>query len=150
MLAIVGVGNTLAGDDGAGVEAVHRLRERWGGNPELLFHVIEGDHFEIVELLDHAERFIFIDAFAGDQPGKIIRRENNVRAFAPSFHQTDISAVMDILQALGIAEPFPPWEVWGVTIAPPSELGEGFTPEVAEGVDEICAELQDIIVETVG
>jgi hydrogenase maturation protease len=150
LLAIVGVGNTLAGDDGAGVEAVHRLRERLDGTPDLLFHIIEGDHFEIADLLDHAERFIFIDAFAGDRPGTIVRRVKTARAFAPSFHQTDISAVMEILQALRVTDPFPPWEVWGVTIDPPSELEEGFTPEVAEGVDELCAELQGVIEEMVG
>jgi Ni,Fe-hydrogenase maturation factor len=28
-LAIVGVGNTIAGDDGAGVEVVRRLKQLW-------------------------------------------------------------------------------------------------------------------------
>ncbi len=29
-IAVVGIGNTLAGDDGVGVEVVRRLSERWG------------------------------------------------------------------------------------------------------------------------
>jgi hydrogenase maturation protease len=149
LIAVVGVGNTLAGDDGAGVEAVRRLREMWEGTPGLLFHIIEGDHFEIADLLDHAERFIFIDAFAGDRPGILVRRGKNGRAFAPSFHQTDISAVMHALEAFGVATPFPRWEIWGVTISPPAELGEGLSSEVEVGVKGLCEELSGLLEETI-
>jgi len=150
LLAIIGVGNTLAGDDGAGVEAVRRLETRWGGEPDVFFHTIEGDHFEIADLLDSADRFIFVDAVSGEQPGEVVRMGETRRAFAPSFHQTDIAAVMQTLEALKIVDPFPAWEVWGVTIIPPAELGEGLNPEVAEGVERLCRKLDELIGETIG
>lgn len=150
MLAIVGVGNTLAGDDGAGVEAVRRLKSHWGREPDVFFHTLEGDHFEIADLLDCADKFIFVDAVSGERPGEFVRMGETRRAFAPSFHQTDIAAVLQTLEALGIVDPFPAWEVWGVTILPPSELGEGLNPEVAEGVERLCRKLDELIEETIG
>jgi hydrogenase maturation protease len=150
LLAIVGVGNTLAGDDGAGVEVIRRLEALWTGEPDIFLHAIEGDHFEIADLLDHAERFIFVDAVAGEWPGALVRMGDTRRAFAPSFHQTDIAAVMHTLEALGTVDPFPAWEVWGVTISPPAELGEGLSPVVEEGVKRLCRKLGRLIWETVG
>jgi hydrogenase maturation protease len=149
-LAIVGVGNTLAGDDGAGVEAVRRLKLRWGGEPDVFFHTLEGDHFEIADLLDCADKFIFVDAISGERPGELVRMGETRRAFAPSFHQTDIAAVMQTLEALWTVDPFPAWEVWGVTILPPAELGEGLSPEVAEGVERLCRKLDELIGEAIG
>lgn len=144
-LAVLGLGNLLAGDDGAGVEAVRRLEKTWGGEEAVFFHTIEGDHFEIADLLGRAERFIFVDSFAGERPGELVRKAKARRAFAPSFHQTDIGAVMYVLESLGISDPFPPWEIWGVTILPPCELGEGLSPEVDEAVNRLCGELDGLI-----
>jgi hydrogenase maturation protease len=147
-LAIVGVGNTLAGDDGAGIEAVRRLGPMLQGRPGILLYAIEGDHFEIADLLDRAERFIFVDAVAGERPGERVRLTRNPRAFAPSFHQTDIASVMRGLEALRIADPFPSWEIWGITILPPEELGEGLSPEVDRAVDRLCADLWRLAADT--
>jgi hydrogenase maturation protease len=149
MLGIVGVGNTLAGDDGAGVEVVHLLKTIWEGEPKVFLHTLEGDHFEIVDLLDRAEKFVFVDAFAGGRPGELVFAAETRRSFAPSFHQTDITAVMQSLEALGIAEPFPAWEVWGVAVSPPSELREGLNPEVDRAVKRLCSKLCGLIEETI-
>jgi hydrogenase maturation protease len=149
LLAIVGVGNALAGDDGAGVEAVRLLKTIWDGEPKILLQTLDGDHFEIAEMLDRAEKFVFVDAFAGEKPGELVFAAESRRAFAPSFHQTDITAVMQSLEALGIAEPFPAWEVWGVAVSPPSELREGLSPEVDRAVKRLCSKLCALIEETI-
>jgi hydrogenase maturation protease len=149
-LAIVGIGNDLAGDDGAGPEVIRRLGETWGDNPDIMLHNLEGDHFEIADLISQAERFIFVDAIEGENPGEPIIGVREHRAFAPSFHQTDISSVMGALESFGIADPFPPWEIWGITIALPAELREGLSPEVEKGVQILCRELDRLIVNTTG
>ncbi len=149
-LAIIGVGNTIAGDDGAGVEVVRRLRKELGAKQGIFLHTLEGDHFDIADLLDRAERFIFVDAVEGELPGELVFKGNLRRAFAPSFHQTDVAAVMNSLEALGVADPFPPWELWGVTIRPPAELGEGLTPVVEVAVERLCQRLREEIEITVG
>lgn len=147
LLAIVGVGNTLAGDDGVGVEVVRRLAPVWEAEPRVLLHCIEGDHFEIADLLERAERFIFVDAVEGERPGELLSMGNARRAFAPSFHQTDMAAVMHSLEAIGIVDSFPAWEIWGVTILPPNQLGEGLSAEVEVAVDRLCQRLGRVVTE---
>ena len=122
VVAAVGIGNALVGDDGAGVAVLERLRERWGADPRVLLLALEGDIYEIADHLGRAARFLFADAVAGDVPGAIARCDRAPRAYAPSFHQTDIGSVLMALEALGTAEPFPSWEIWGVTVEPPGAL----------------------------
>ncbi len=146
-LAVIGIGNTLAGDDGAGVELIHRLKRIWDGSPAVFLHSLEGDHFEIANLLDRAEKFIFVDAFEGDCPGGLVFAGKPRRSFAPSFHQTDIASVMGCLETLGVADPFPHWEVWGITIIPPSNIGEGLSPAVDAAVVALSEKFRGIIEE---
>ncbi len=146
-LAVIGVGNTIAGDDGAGIEVILRLKKIWEGDPAVFLHALEGDHFEIAGLLDRAAKFIFVDAFEGEQPGELVCAAKARRAFAPSFHQTDIASVMACLETLGMADPFPSWEVWGVTIIPPSTIGDGLTPAVEAAVVALSEKLCGVIEE---
>lgn len=147
-LAIVGIGNTFAGDDGAGVEVVRRLEKIRNTGASVFLHVLEGDHFEIADFLDRAERFIFVDAVEGERPGELVTLDGCLRACAPSFHQTDISAVMRCLEEIGIVDSFPRWEIWGITILPPSEIGEGLSPEVDTAVGLLCDRLREEIVKS--
>ena len=136
-VAIVGIGNTIAGDDGVGVLIADRLRHRWPESDEVLVEVLPGALFSISDLLEATERFLLVDAIAGDKPGEIRVLAAAQRAFAPSLHQTDIGTVMATLKGLNVVEPFPDWEVWGITIRPPEELGEGLSPEIAEAADRL-------------
>jgi len=136
-IAIVGIGNTIAGDDGVGVVVAERLRDRWSGSDEVLVATLPGDLFAVSELLDLAGEFLFIDAIAGDRPGQLRVLTSATRAFAPSLHQTDIGSIMTALKGLGFVDPFPDWQVWGVTIAPPEALGEGLSSEVAAAAAEL-------------
>jgi hydrogenase maturation protease len=144
-IAVVGIGNTIAGDDGVGVVVAERLAERWSASESVFVTTLPGDLFAVAELLDRAREFLFVDALAGDRPGEIRVQTSARRAFAPSLHQTDIGTVMAALQRLEVAEPFPAWQIWGITIAPPEELGEGLSP----GVSAAAAELERRIVEYV-
>ncbi len=144
-LAVVGIGNTLAGDDGAGVEVVRRLEAEWSGRREVLLTTLEGDLLAVSELLGLADRFLFVDSVAGERPGELVFGIESGRAFAPSFHQTDIATAMRQLNTLGMADPFPPWEVWGVVIAPPEEVRECLSPKVEAGVVELARRVSHYI-----
>lgn len=143
-VAFVGIGNTLAGNDGAGIVALDRLKtalvdreNRW-----LLFHELAGDPYAISEILDSAERFVFLDAVAGDVPGTLCTiRSNAPLVNTASFHQTDIGAVMRTLAALRWCVPFPEWEIRGIMIAAPDQLCEGLSPEIDRAVEMLVGEL---------
>ena len=105
---------------------------------------LEGDLFGIDHWLHRAEQFIFIDAVIGDQPGEIVTVGRSNAAFASSLHQTDIGTVMRTLQALQVCDPFPEWEIWGITILFPREIGVGLNPEVERAVAEVVRRLERI------
>lgn len=144
-LAVVGIGNTIAGDDGVGVLIAERLRDRWKETEEVLVATLPGDLFSVSDLLDRTDEFLFVDAIAGVHPGEIQVLTSAERAFAASLHQTDIGTVMATLKKLEMVDPFPPWQVWGITIETPEELGEGLSPEVAEAADELEARVVEYV-----
>jgi len=136
-VAVVGIGNTIAGDDGVGVLVAERLRQRWSDSDGVLVAVLPGDLFSVTDLLDRAREFLFVDAVAGERPGEIRILTSAQRAFAASLHQTDVGTVMTTLKKLGMADPFPDWQVWGITIEQPDELGEGLSPVIAEAAERL-------------
>lgn len=144
-VAVVGIGNPLAGDDGAGPAVVEALRMRLDTQPRVLLEHLDGDLFAVSELLPRARRFIFVDAVLGSPPGRVIRRAAGPAHLAPSLHQTDIHAVMTVLAALEVVAPFPLWEVRGITIAPPRELTEGLSAPVAAAVAALVEELASLL-----
>jgi len=133
------------------VAALEALRRRWGHAPGILLATLEGDLYAVADLLDLAERFIFVDAVAGGRPGELrVGVPGGGRALAPSLHQADVGAVMLGLAQLQMVDPFPPWEVWGVTIAPPTELRIGLSPAVEIAVKALVERLNARIAEVVG
>jgi hydrogenase maturation protease len=137
-LGIIGIGNTIAGDDGAGIIVVRHLQKILCSREDIFFYELTGDLLEMAELLHRAERFIFIDALAGDNPGEIKTLHDKAnRSFTSSFHQTDISSVMHALNALSLISPFPPWEVWGIVIDPPTEFRKELSPPVSLAIDKL-------------
>lgn len=136
-IAVIGIGNDLAGDDGLGIVVTERLRRHWGERDDVLFATLAGDPFAITELLDRAQHFVFLDAIAGDTPGELRWLKTAPRAFTPSLHHTDIGSVMAALAALEMVEPFPEWEIAGVVIRPPEELGEGLSPVIAAAAERL-------------
>lgn len=144
-VAVIGIGNPLAGDDGAGPAVVEELRARLRDASGVLLERLDGDLFAVADLLPRAQRFIFVDAVIAQPPGTIVRRAATSPSLAPSLHQADIGAVMTALAALGVVEPFPVWEVWGIAIEAPRELGEGLSPPVAQAAEALAEELAALL-----
>lgn len=141
-LCIVGVGNTLAGDDGAGNTAAAMLRKKCRDNGEVAIHSLETDPLELWDLLPLSRRFIFLDAVAGRPTGRLVvmGRENSQRAYPASLHHMDLPTVIRHLAGLHGLKDLQ-WSIWGVTIEMPEKLGEGLSPEVSRAVDEMVSVL---------
>jgi hydrogenase maturation protease len=141
---VIGTGNALAGDDGAGIIAVSALQKKLPASLLSRIHcaTLSGDLFAVEEYLSHTERIIFIDAFSGDTPGELtsVAPEQSVISSA-SFHQTDIATVMHLLKKTGNYVSFPRWEIRGITILPPSHLKEGLSPAVEAAVNQLVTDL---------
>lgn len=143
LLGIVGIGNTLVGDDGAGIVIIRRLQTIFGRRKDLFLFELTGDLMEMADLLDRARRFIFVDARIGNNAGAItITDQNSAKAFSPSFHQTDICTVMHSLSALSLIRPFPKWEVWSVEINQPVEFKEELSPLISRAIAPVVDALR--------
>lgn len=145
-IAIIGVGNYLMGDEGAGVHAAHKLRDKLkrddcdiidGGVPSIsLLHMIEDR--ELVIIIDCAE--------FGGKPGEIISfRPDDVKREANSIislHGSDLLSTLDVGTALGLKMPL----IWIIGIQPLKlEMSRELSPEVQASVDNIPGVVEKII-----
>jgi hydrogenase maturation protease len=126
---------------------VRRLRAGLGEPEGVRLETLSGDLYAVADLLDRAERFIFVDAVVGEPPGEIVidKRRAPSAALPASLHQADIATVLRQLEALASARPFPTWALWGVTIRMPRELGQGLSEPVERAVVELTARLGALI-----
>ncbi|MFI5246530.1 MAG: HyaD/HybD family hydrogenase maturation endopeptidase [Gemmatimonadales bacterium] len=102
---VIGLGNPLMGDDGAGLVALEVLRDEW-----LLdgVELVDGGTWGMSLLpdIEDADRVIFIDAIvAGGAPGDVVILERErlpiyfTRALSP--HQTDLRDVLAAAELRG-------------------------------------------------
>ena len=139
-LAFVGIGNTLAGDDGVGPVILEMLKKALGGVDGINFHLISGDLYALWDLLPETRAMVILDAVAGDEPGTVYAAKPMPKGFTPSFHQTDAATVMKKLERLYQGN-FPQWTVWGVSIHIPHTLGEGLSSPVRAGAEMAVREI---------
>jgi hydrogenase maturation protease len=138
-LLLLGLGNVLCRDDGAGVAALYRLRRRY----ELAAGVLAVDGgtlgLDLLPLVERAERVLLLDAVGGDgPPGALVRLEGGDVAPAVrerlSPHQIGVA---DLLGGAALLDRYPD-QVVIVGVVPASiELGLGCTPAVEASLDEL-------------
>lgn len=143
-LVFVGIGNTLAGDDGVGPVMLEMLRGALKGVEGISFHTVAGDLYALWDLLPESRAMVILDAVAGSEPGRIYADQPVPRGFTPSFHQTDAATVMKKLERL-CPEGFPQWTVHGVSIRIPDTLGEGLSPPVRAGAELAVKKIIDAL-----
>jgi hydrogenase maturation protease len=139
---IVGVGEPLAGDDGAGIAVIERLR----AGAELsavALHALR-DPSELLALLPEHERALVIDArLEPEAVGRVDRFElGRGHALGPrpttglSSHGLDTLTAVEIGRTLAEDGHFPSVTLLTIAIARPDRLARGLSPRVSEAVDE--------------
>jgi hydrogenase maturation protease len=151
-ILIVGVGNTLRGDDGAGPETARRLAEALAVTLEehagedavrlLLLHQLTPE--VALELAQpDVEAAIFTDAAADSAPGEVrVLRLHAAGGDAPSSHHVAPALLLAMAQALyGRCPP-----AWLVTVGGAAYgHGEGFSPEVAAALERMPAVARELL-----
>jgi len=144
-LLILGLGNPLCGDDGAGVAAVTRLRARYRAPAGVI--VLDGGTLGL-SLLPHlqlARRAILVDAVStGDPPGTLVRIEGDDVAHAAAHklspHQVGVADLLD--GALLSGRRPDPMVLLGVVPAQ-IELGTRRSPDVQARIDALVEAVVD-------
>ncbi len=102
---VLGLGNTLMGDDGAGIHAVEHLQANWSGLGHVEF--VDGGtlSFTLTDILAEADRLIVIDAAQlGAAPGTVkVFEDENMDIFVrtgkcTSVHEVSLAEIMDMVR----------------------------------------------------
>lgn len=100
---VIGLGNPLMGDDGLGIAALERLRERWDVPAEV--ELVDGGTWgmNLLPVIESAGRVLLIDAITvGARPGTVVVIP---RARLPRYLATKISPHdVDLRDVLALAE----------------------------------------------
>lgn len=137
-LLVLGLGNTLCTDDGAGPFVVERLLARW--EPPVGVRVLDGGTLglSLLPLVADAEAVILLDAVrVGDAPpGTLVRLTGEDVPTATrhqlSVHQIGVADLLDGLQLLG---KLPPRLVLLGVVPESLELGYGVGAAVRPALD---------------
>ena len=146
-IVVIGLGNVVRSDDGVGVHAAARLRERLGSQPDVT--LVEGGTAGLL-LLPHladARRAIIIDAIdVGAEPGTLVRLAGDqfASAFCADATVHDVG-LRDLLGAARLSGAWPEQLVLHGVQPDSIALGTELTPTVAGAldglVDSIACEL---------
>ena len=137
---VIGLGNPLMGDDGAGLAALARLRDDWV-LPEGV-ELVDGGTWgmNLLPIIEGCPCVLLLDAIdAGSPPGTLTVLE---RAEIPRYFQLKLSPhQIDLREVLGLAELRGklPARLIAIGVQPERiEMGITLSPSVARGVDKIA------------
>jgi hydrogenase maturation protease len=138
---VVGLGNPLMGDDGAGLAALERLRDEYEMPPEV--QLIDGGTWgmNLLPLLEGADDIIFLDAIRiGAAPGTIVELEQDelprMLSHKMSPHQIDLREVLALAMLRGNL----PTQLAAIGVEPEHvEMTMDISPPVMAAIDDIVA-----------
>lgn len=137
---IIGVGNALRGDDGAGAAVVSRLRE--DGIPAFAF---DGDGAELMEMWVGQPHVIIIDAAQADaEPGTPFRFDAHLdelpkNFFRHSTHQFGVAEAVEMARVLGrLPQRLTIYAIAGHNF----ELGAPLSEELEAAVDAVVTSIK--------
>ncbi len=139
---IIGYGNPLRGDDGAGWHAAERLREALS-SPDIEIKAVHQLTPELAETLSRAETAIFIDASVESAPGVVRRRQITPEISAAVFtHFASPAALLGGAQSLYGHAP----ETLLYTVGVESlDFGDRLSPAVENAVARIIDEIRRVV-----
>jgi hydrogenase maturation protease len=145
---VLGLGNVVCSDDGAGVAAVHRLVREWTMPAGVV--ALDGGTLglSLLPLVDRADRVVLVDAIRGDgPPGTMVRLDGDDVAPAVyerlSPHQIGVA---DLLAGAALVGRYPDEVVLVGVVPATTELGLGRTPAVEARVPELVARVVDELI----
>jgi hydrogenase maturation protease len=141
-MLVIGIGNEMRADDGAGIYAVRKIREKHLPDVKAMEHSGEGT--SLIELWKHQDQVIVIDAASsGSQPGTIHRYEAHRKSlpanlFRFSTHTLGLAEAIELSRVL--RELPASLIVYGIE-ANTFDTGSALSPEVHSAIDIVLNEI---------
>jgi hydrogenase maturation protease len=142
---IIGLGNTLLKDDGAGIHVARGVKDRVGDldNVDIVEASIGG--IGLIDLMQGYDTVYIVDALktAESVPGKTLRCSVEVLGdptFGSSSHFLDLRTAVELGRQCGYKMPRH-IEIFAVEIADNTEFSESLTPEVEKALPSLVSEI---------
>jgi hydrogenase maturation protease len=140
---IIGLGNSILTDDGAGIYAARALSRRLsetGRHAGIDIMESEVAGFDLMEMMAGWKRVILIDSiqFDGLEPGTVVRIEpEDLRTSLRirSVHQIDLPTVLELGRRMGLEMPTK-LTIFGIQAEDPFTFGESLTDAAERGKNE--------------
>ena len=146
---ILGIGNNLLRDEGAGIHALYRLRDELADRDDLTF--IDGGtlSFTLASHIEDADRLIVIDAAQlNAAPGHSqVFEGDDMDAFLGSQRKRSVHEVslLDLMMIARLADHLPAQRAL-IGIQPAEiDWGEQPSPAVAAALPQVCVQAKQII-----
>jgi len=149
-IAVIGIGQSLRGDDAAGLDAIRQWQEKYpetAGRPEVRVDASELPGLALIDLLDDMDAAVIVDAVKSSaKPGTIhCISPDELSAFTPDAQSAHGWGVAETLQ-LG-CQLYPtlkklPIRLIGIE-AEQVSMGTGLSQNVAQAMTELCCTIED-------
>ena len=149
-IVVIGVGQTMRGDDGVGVTAVQSWQAQYSytaSHPDVRVEIAELPGLELLELLSGAESALIVDAVQSGRPtGEIqILDEQAISAFEPgtgSAHGWGVAETIQLGHKLHRANYPRNIKILGIA-AQQFEIGSSLSSEIIESLPNIVKEIEN-------
>lgn len=144
-ILVLGIGNVLMGDEGAGVHAIRELEKKaW---PDSV-HFLDGGTggFHLLEYLQHYKKIIMIDATMDGQPPGTLRviKPRYSSDFPKALSAHDIG-LKDLVESAAILDHMPEVHLITVSIETIQPMRLDLSPEIQKVLPKITQSVKDIL-----
>lgn len=147
---VVGIGQSVAGDDGVGLAVLAELGKR--AVPEGTKLVRLADPMDLVSVLESAEPVVLVDAVLASPPGVVVElglEELSRRAsLSASSHGVGAARAIELARALAPSSGPARLRIIAVTISLPDRYRVGLSPDVAAAVPKAADQVLRLLVTT--
>ena len=148
-VAVIGIGQSLRGDDAAGLEAVHRWQEQYpetARRPEVRVETSELPGLGLLDLLEGADGAVLVDAIQSSAlPGTIhYISAKELSAFTPdtqSAHGWGVAETLSLARTLNMPIRHTALRIVGIE-AEQMNTGQGLSASVEEALPEACTAIE--------
>lgn len=142
---VIGLGNNILGDDGAGIYAVRELKERYHSERGLSFEEASTGGIGLLDLIDNHDEVVLIDAIitGKGQPGQIYRMEIDELRPAKGLidpHHLDIRTACTLGERLGYNMPKKFW-IYAIEIEEDKVFSDHVSDAVRKGILNLINQL---------
>lgn len=146
---VIGLGNDIAGDDGAGIEVARILERRLAYRCDIEVIALPWAGFSLLDVLHNRDRAAIIDCLTTGRhpPGTIVRLDEDDLGGSVrlnSFHDINYPTVLALGRRLGWKMPAT-IAIWGIEAGLFGVFTEGLSTAVEAAVAEVAIEVDNFL-----